>query len=180
MLSFFLQVLNTKNRQIIAAGAQWPKCHTAIVALSASGSLGEQMFACKLVSIVGEAVRKNIEQGIATFKQKSWTEKSIIMTRAVFNTCRDLLYENVLAVQGVEQIPSKRLVDLTYRSHEIAQVSVTCLLNECEVRLMAEIKAVAVNAGVLTEMNAETLLRCTTLATDKALKIDADFVLKVA
>ena len=66
-----------------------------------------------------------------------------------------------------------------YRGQLIAHVLCTCLLSDCETRLMAEIKAVAVNSGLLMEMNVETLLGCVTVPTDKVLEIAPYFLTKV-
>ena len=101
------------------------------------------------------------------------------MNKKVFEEQRMAIHEVAAQVEGVDQIPSRRAVDIMYRGQNIAQVPCTCLLNECETRLMAEIKAVAVNSALLNELNVETLLGCVPVAADKALKIEPDFLTKV-
>ena len=165
--------------KVIDAAERWPElCHVAIVALcSGGGCCGEAMFACKLESIVSSALEAKLELYILNKKEIGFPAS---FDNAAFENWRAGLVDAAHTVDGIDQISSKRKVRIHYRGGYVGAVPVKSLVDEVETRIMACIKGIAVNSGILHPMNAEELMAYETDAADKTRKIGADFVLKAA
>ncbi|CAK0850440.1 unnamed protein product [Prorocentrum cordatum] len=166
-------------RQVIAAGESWAKsCHTEIVQLARCGVIGEAMFHSKMSDVLSAAAAQEIDEKIVALCTPSAPNTRVPMNNEVFEDWRGQIVAEVNAIDGVEQLASKRFVDVPYRSKAIPKVPVTCMVNDVELRLWGVIKGSGVAHGQIPKHQAEVLLGYSDSPAEKALQVHDDMFSK--
>ena len=136
-----------------------------------SSLVGYHMHAAETMNIVS----KNIEKTVKYVWEK-FVPKGPLGSLQFGELHRQALREVEKCV-GSELLDHKRCVAVEMRGHELLDVEVTCLADECELRLMGWAKGCALRQGVLVEMAWEKLLPDKSGMTEHP--IDAEVVGKV-
>ena len=119
-----------------------------------SSMLGEKMFGWAAKHLLGERVDKIL---------KSETEelgKKESITFEEFHTCFQSCMAKLQEIKGIEELPEKRTVQLSYRGWAL-QSLVSSLTHHAETHLMVALRGWAVEAGSLDALPGEAAL-CTT------------------
>ena len=162
-------------KEVIAAGEAWIRnCPGSVVKLSRANELGEAMFGMKLIGIVSAAVRAAIDAEIDRLFTPGAGMKSVQFNNDVLVEMRTQILEVVALVEGAESLPSKRNIDIRYRSSAIQKVPVLHLAMEVEYRILAMARGAAVWQGFLVELPAEKIMNFRSTAVDKRVDVDQE------
>ena len=166
-------------QSIIDAGDDWLHlCPLAVNALHGVGGLGGTMFAGKLKDLVESQVHKLFVQELDA-AVAAVVKKNVVCGTEEIAMWRDVMMTRVEEdVQNLHLLPSKRHVTVPYRNAEVKQVSVSCLADHADMLIVGKLKAAAISAGFLPEMDCEIMLGFAETPACKALKVNRELFVK--
>ena len=158
---------------MVAAGEAWlRRSSTAVVVLSKSNDLGHSMFGSKIANIVSSAVKAIIDLQLMALCTPSADKKVVEFGAAQLASWRDEILTALAEVEGLDTLPSKRLIDIRYRSGIVPKVPITNMVQDIEYRILAIARGSAIHEGFLPEMAAERMMGFVSTAMDKQLQVD--------
>ena len=135
--------------------------------------MGQCMFGSKISQIVSIAVKCSIDLQIIQHFTPPAGQKVMQFDSDKLVVIRDAILVSIAEdVEGWDTLPSKRLIDIKYRSGVIPKVPITNMVMEVEYRVLAIARGALIYSGFLPELAAEQIMGFMTTNFDKQVVVD--------